>query len=355
MLFPISRKIRVWLLKADPVLREIIAAGVFLILLFAIGALGYHLIEGWSWLDGVYMTFITLTTIGFEEVGPLSPSGRIFTIAIAGVGIGAVAFIATRTAQFLLTNQALATRRMNARIGRLTDHYIICGFGRIGSRIAEDLARAKTKFLVIDSDPAKIELANAEGYINLLGDAELDDTIITAGIRSARGLILTLPEDSSNVFVTLSARELNPSLFIMVRTDTQANQAKLKRAGANKVIAAYDIGADRMANVILRPNVNRFLEEMLQSDDFDLRMDEVPVKEGSLLAGKTLLESRFRNQYGAIVMAVLQSDGQMVYNPIAETVLNAGDTLIVVGTEDTVGRLAVDSRRARRKAANGAR
>ncbi|MCB0717134.1 MAG: NAD-binding protein [Bacteroidetes bacterium] len=336
----ITRHIRSWFFRADPVLREIAAAAVFLLMLFAIGALGYHLIEGWTWLDGFYMTFITLTTIGFEEVQPLSHTGRLFTISLATIGIGAVAFIATRTAQFLLTNQALSQRRMNLRIARLTNHYIICGFGRIGSRIAEDLARANRHFVVVDSNPEKLERANSLGYLSFLGDAQMDETLETAGIRSARGLILTLPEDSSNVFVTLSARELNPGLFIMVRTDTKANLDKLKRAGANKVIAAYDIGADRMANVILRPNVNRFLEEIIRSDDLDLRMDEIRVEEGSKLAGQSLAQSKFRQEFGAIVLAILRPDGEMHFNPSADALVNARDILIVVGSRQAVDKLA---------------
>ncbi|NND71523.1 MAG: potassium channel protein [Rhodothermales bacterium] len=311
-----------------------------LIALLGVGTVGYYLIEGWHWLDGVYMTFITLTTIGFNEVNSLSDGGRIFTILIGIVGIGSVAFIGTRVAQLVLTSQIIRFRHMKKQIEQLEGHYIIAGYGRIGSRIAHDLAKADRPFVVVDQNEDKLEAASQFKYLFLNGDAQTESTLIEVGIERATGLILTLPEDSSNVFATLTARELNPSLFILVRTDTHKNKRKLMRAGADKVVAAYEIGADRMAHVILKPNVDRFMEEALLSNDLDLNMHEVTVEEGSLLDGKTLAQSNFRTQFDAIVVAFINSsNGGMNFNPRADTTISAGDVLIVLGSDAMVRRL----------------
>lgn len=328
-----------WWRGADPAVREIGLAAAFLVFLNVVGAVGYRLIEGFSWVDGVYMTFITLTTIGFREVAPLSAGGRIFTMLLATFGIGAVAFIATRAAQFLLNPEAIRTRRMTNKISDLDSHYVICGYGRIGRRIALDLKRANRPFVVVDASPERCDEAIADGVLAVHGDAEEEQVLESAGIRRARGLILTLPNDSSNVYVTLSARGMNPGLYIVARTDTHRNRQKLERAGVNTVIAANEIGADRMASVILRPNVSRFVEEVLQSHSFDLNLDEVLVEPRSKVAGKTLRDSGLRSKYNAMVVAILGQDGKMNFNPPAEATINPGDTLIVMGTQATILRL----------------
>ncbi|NNE47383.1 MAG: potassium channel protein [Rhodothermales bacterium] len=340
MLLSFTRPLVSWLTRAEPTKREIILATFFLAALLGTGTLGYSLIEGWYWLDGLYMTFITLTTIGFAEVNTLSDLGRIFTIGIGIVGIGAVAFIATRAAQLLLTSEVISKRHMNKRISQLEDHYIICGYGRIGKRVAQDLRKANKPFVVVEISPAKIEGLIEDDFLYILGNAENEEALEDAGISRSRGLILTLPEDSANVFVTLTAREMNPGLFILARTDTHQNERKLRRAGADKVVAAYEIGADRMAQVILRPNVDRFVEDVLQSDGLDLIMEEVQVQEGSLMAGHSLAESNFRQKFNTIVVAILTSQtDEMLFNPSATSVISPGDILIVLGSQDMIDRL----------------
>jgi voltage-gated potassium channel len=328
------------LLNTESTRREIILAGIVLICLMGAGTIGYAVIEEWSFLDGLYMTFITLTTIGFSEVRTLSDEGRLFTIAIGLIGIGAVAFIATRAAQLLVVSEGIRERHMKNQIAQLKDHYIICGYGRIGSRIVQDLRRGGREFVVVEIKPEKIEGLVEQRLLHVGGNAESEDVLRVAGIERAAGLILTLPEDSANVFVTLTARELRPDLFILVRTDTQQNARKLKRAGANKVVAAYEIGADRMAQVVLRPNVDRFVEDVLKTDGFDLSMEEVRVQAGSTLAGRSLSESQFRQRFDAIVVAILDSDNaEMSFNPAAQTVLKPGDILIVLGNREMISRL----------------
>ena len=323
--------------------RELVVANLFLAIVVVAGTAGYSLIEGWSLMDSLYMTFITLTTIGFREVHSLSAAGRFFTILIGVTGIGSVAFIATRTAQVLLNTQAFRFKRMMKSINATNDHYILAGFGRIGQRIARDLERNGMPFVVIEKADSKEDDLERLSYRYLIGDAETEEVLEAAGIERARGLILTLPEDRANVFATLVAREMNPDLFIMVRTDTNANRRKLIRSGADKVVAPYEIGADRMAQVLLRPSVERFMERVMQSDALAYSMDEVLVEQGSMLAGKTLRRVNFRSRFDAIVVAVMDGESKgMTFNPGPETPINAGDTLIVMGSTDMISRLRTD-------------
>ena len=323
--------------------RELVVANLFLAIVLAVGTMGYMFIEGWSAADSLYMTFITLTTIGFREVHELSDAGRFFTIVIGLAGIGSVAFIATRTAQVLLNTRAFRARTMLRSIDAIKDHYILAGYGRIGQRIAKDLKRHGVPFVIIEAQEGKQADMERNGYLHLIGNAENEEIQVAAGIERAKGLILTLPEDRANVFATLVAREVNPDLFIMVRTDTNANRRKLIRAGADKVVAPYEIGADRMAQVLLRPSVERFMERVLQADALAYTMDEVQVEEGAELAGKTLQQSNFRQQFDAIVVAVM--DGRtmsMSFNPGPQQPIQAGDTLIVMGSVEMIARLRKD-------------
>ncbi len=329
-----------WLARTDPARREIVLATVFLAALMATGTFGYVLIEGWYWLDGLYMTFITLTTIGFSEVNKLSSGGRIFTILIGLVGIGAVAFIATRAAQIVLASELISKRHMKKRIEALQGHYIVCGYGRIGKRIAQDLHRAGERFVVVEIDDDAVEELVETHYLFVHGNAEHEDVLQRAGIAEARGLILTLPDDSSNVFVTLTARELKPGLFVLARTDTHHNERKLRRAGADKVVAAYEIGADRMAQVILKPHVDRFMEDVLLSESINLIMEEIKVGEGAPLAQKTLVEGNFRQNFNTIVVAIVDgADDRMHFNPSADTRIKSGDVLIVLGSPMMIEKL----------------
>ena len=323
--------------------RDLIVANLFLIGVVAFGTLGYTVIEGWPWQDSLYMTFITLTTIGFAEVHQLSSSGRFFTILVGLTGIGSVAFIATRTAQILLNTQSFRHRTMMKMVNTLSDHYVLAGFGRIGHRIAQDLHRNEVPFVIIEASPSKAGSLESSGMPYIQGDAEDETVLQTAGIARAKGLILTLPEDRANVFATLVARELNPDLYILVRTDTHLNKRKLVRAGADKVVAPYEIGADRMAQVLLRPNVDRVMERVLMASAMNFNMDEVEVQENSALAGKTLVEAEFRQRFDAIVVAIVNGSSlNITFNPGPNETIMPNDTLIVLGSNEMIERLKKD-------------
>lgn len=330
-----------WLVQLDPSRREILLATVALLVVIAVGTVGYSLVEGWPWMDGMYMTFITLSTIGYGEVQPLSPLGRIFTILLAITGIGIVTFVAARSAQLLLASERLRERRMMSRIDSLSDHYIICGYGRVGQRLAEDLQDAGRDFVVVDHDARAAEALSDTQMLYVKGDAEQEETLEAAGIHRAHGLILALPDESDNVFVTLTAREMNPNVMILARMIDHRNRSKLLNAGADKVIAPSEVGADRMAQVILRPNVDAFMERVLHASSLSLRIEEVEVKPGAPLAGQTLADSNFRQQYDAIVIGMIdQSEGgAMKFNPVPSDRIQEGDVLIVLGDPDMIRSL----------------
>lgn len=329
--------------QAGTTRREITVAFLFLVLLLFVGSLGYVLLEQWEWIDGLYMTFITLTTIGFTEIRTLSNAGRLFTIFIALLGIGTVTFIATRSAQLLIT-QRFRERRISRIISRMEDHYIICGYGRVGQRIAQDLERNGMPFVIIELDDERAEELYTDEAPYVHGDARDDEVLKEAGIDRASGLIITLPEDSANVFVTLTARELaresNPDLLITVRANDHDNFSKMRTAGADKVIAPIEVGADRMAQVVVRPRVDQFMEEVLRTGALGLQMEEVEVQAGSPLAGKSLSENNFHHQFDVIVVAIIDPESdEMQFNPSAKTEVKAGNILVVLGSQEMIKRL----------------
>ncbi len=320
--------------------REVIICGVFLMTWLGIGTLSYAAIEQWPLLDGLYMSFITLTTIGFSETHDLSNAGRIFTILFAFVGIGVAAFGATRVAQMVVSARIIRERRLARRIRRMESHYIICGYGRIGRRVVKDLRAKHTPLVVLDRKHAIAEELRKEDIPHIQGDATDEATLKSAGIERASGLITLLPEDSLNVFVTLLGRDLNSDLFIMARTTNDGNRRRLLQAGASRVVAPTNIGAIRMAQVILRPNVDDFLTHVLKTDENGLIMDEVVVEADSFLAGKTLASARFRQHFEAIVLSVIRADSkEQRFNPGPHDPINSGDMLIVLGSQEMIDGL----------------
>jgi voltage-gated potassium channel len=340
----LRRSLLAYLARTSSAWREMMLAFFILLGLLIVGTAGYSLFEGWHWFDGFYMTFITITTIGFTELQQLSTFGRVFTIFIGISGIGLAAFIATRLTQFLITTQNLRERRLARMIDRMEDHLIICGFGRIGRRIVQDIDRAEQPFVVVEEQEERLEELREEQIPCVKGDAREEDTLHDAGIERAQSLLLTLPEDATTVFVTLTARELtqeaNPDLFIIARTNDHRNRAKLLTAGASKVIAPLEVGADRMAQVVMRPNVDQFMEEVLRTGALGLQMDEVHVQNGAPLAGRSLAESNFRQQFETVVVGVIEPDeDDMNFNPGADVKIQAGDILVVLGNPEMIRRL----------------
>lgn len=311
-----------------------------LIAIFAAGSVGYHLLEDMTLFEGFYMTFITITTIGFGEIHSLTIKGRLLTVGISLVGIGVIAYIASQGTQLLFESEIFRTRAMKKTLEKMENHYIICGYGRIGHRIAQVLYDANIPIVVVENRPDVIERVNADRLLYVEGNAQEEDVLRRAGIERAQGLVCTLSRDQDNVFVTLIARELNERIFILVRTNQHRNTRKILRAGANKVISPYEIGADRMANVILRPHVDHFMDRILGGSTQDHVFDEAKIFPDSDLDGKTLSEASIRQKYFVVIIAIIPKESRkIVFNPGSDDKIQAGDSLIVLGDIDRISHL----------------
>ena len=323
---------------------RIIIALIILVVVFFVGSTGYHFIEGMNFFDGFYMTFITITTIGFSELTNLSHAGRIFTMVIFLMGIGVISYIASQTTQLIFESEIFRKRAMKKQLQKMDQHYIIAGYGRIGHRIAEVLQEAGIPLVVVENRESSIDRIRDDKLLYVAGDAQDEDVLKEAGIERAKGLICALSRDQDNVFVTLIARELNQDIFILVRTNEHQNTKKVRRAGADKVISPYEIGADRMANVILRPHVDQFINRIRggssQNHMQDHVFDEVRVFEGSEFDGKTLSEAKIRQKYFVVIIAIIPEDKENIrFNPGSDDLITAGDSLIVLGDVERIKHL----------------
>jgi len=335
-----KRRKSLYRFEGDFLRRRIVAASLFLVLVFVVGTVGYHLLEGISLFDGFYMTFITITTIGFSEVKHFSTGGRILTVVLSIFGIGSIAYMASQTTQAIFESDLILKRALRRKLEHMQNHHIICGYGRIGRRIAEVLTESDIEIVVVDNRPDIITRLKERGIPYVEGDAREEETLKRAGIEKARGLVCTLSNDEVNVFVTLIARELNSRLFIMVRTNQQQNTRKILRTGADKVISPYEIGADRMANVILRPNVELFVDRIVKYTDEEHFFEEVLITEDSDLHGKTISEADIRSKYNLMIIAIIPGDrGKIMFNPGSRDKIRIGDILIVLGERDRIDRM----------------
>jgi len=296
---------------------------------------GYMAIEGWGLVDALYMTVITLATVGFEEVHPLSERGQLFTIGVILTGVTAAAFLFGAITEYFLSGQLLASlrrRRMERDINRLSNHYIICGYGRVGRQVAHDLRARNADVVVIDPSPDVMEAGDPP--IGVVGDATDDAVLQQAGVAQAAGVVVSSGNDAVNIVVTLTVHTLNPRAVIVARANRSSNEAKLRRAGATHVISPHRIGAKRMATQLLNPRITEFLEVMMDVGALELVLEEITLHEGSALAGTTLGEARLKGLGGANVLAVARGPGPIVTNPPAEHRLEPGDVLIALGTAD---------------------
>ena len=305
------------------------------------GTFVFHIVEKKDFLTSIYFTIITLSTVGYGDVTPATPTGKIAAILLIVTGVVLVGLLVGSVTEMLVEGQirrVLGRRKLEKDIANLTDHFIVCGYGRIGAIVCRELATSDMPFVVIETNPISIERANEAGYLTLQGDATDDDTLTRAGILRARGLVSVLPTDADNVFITMSARDLNRKLLIVARGEEERTARKLARAGASRVVSPYESGGIRMAHAILRPAVIDFIEAATRAGT-GIHMEEIRVKEGSDFAGKTLAESNIRQKFNLIVVAVRKPDGKMMFNPTHTTVIETNDVLITMGPEDDQKRL----------------
>ncbi len=299
-----------------------------------VGTLGYRAIEGWPLLEAFYMTVITVTTVGFAEVHPLSPVGRLFTVLLIAAGVGTAAYAASQVAERVLEaglTNAFERRRQKRMLAQMSGHYIVCGYGRLGRIAAQELLSQGAQVVVVDPDPNNVALCASQRIACVQGSATEDAVLREAGVERARGLLATHDSDAENVYIVLSARALNPQLFIVARVELEESEPKLIRAGANRVLAPYAIGAKRMAALALRPTVVHFLDVITNAQDLQLWMEEVPIGPASPLANMTLAELDVQRRTGALIVAFVSPEGRVITNPPQETVLSPGSKLIALG------------------------
>ena len=311
---------------------------------FLIGIVGYVLIEGWSVTDALYMVAITLTTVGFGEVRPLSANGRLFTVFLMFIGIGTVAYGFSILGQYVVNmslNQFARERRMKREIKLLKDHFIICGYGRVGQRAAEGLRHDGRTIVVIDQDSDML-LRQKEAdsrLLYLVGDSTNDDVLLKAGLENAAGLLVCTGNDSDNLFVVLSARAMREDILIVVRSSLEQNEKKMLRAGANRVISPYQIGGQQMANIAVRPELVDMLDVVTTKEGVDLFLQDMMLADNSPLVGRSLRDSEIRHKTGVTVVLIGRPGEDPVTSPGADTVLQTGDHLVVVGRGDQVAAL----------------
>lgn len=305
------------------------------------GTLFYMRLEGWNFADSFYMVVITLSTVGFGEIHELTRAGRMFTSILILLGVGNFMFIAGSFSQLLVegkVQEMLRRRSVRKSIDRLREHFIVCGYGRIGSVVAKELIGEDHDVVVIENDEGVIQRLDEEGLFFLEGDATDDSLLIEAGIMRARAVIAALSNDAANVFVTLTARQMNPGLQIISRANTENHVARIERAGADRVILPHRIGGLRMAQSVLRPTVTSVVEFATQGQ-LDIQMEELVVTPGSEVAGKNLIEAEIRSRYNVIIITIKRHNGDMVFNPSAQEVIRPWDTLLVVASKAEVDNL----------------
>ena len=317
--------------------------------LLILGTIGFHAVEGWSFFDSFYMTLMTLTTVGYGELHPLSTAGRIVASAVMMAGVIAV-FISVGLLVDLIVKLELADyfgrRRRQRTLDSLNNHYIVCGAGRVGRSVVRELRRSSVPILLIDSDPGRVEWATQEGIPALVADATRDETLRRAHIESAKGLVAAISSDAENVYVTLSARVLNPNIIISARATHEQAEEKLRRAGATTVLTPYTFIGHRLAQSILRPDVLNFLDmaSAFSGSDLDIETEQVLVGPDSTLCKRTLEGTRVHQTYGVIVLAVKKASGAMLFSPAGNTPIESGDVLIAMGERSQLRRMAVETK-----------
>ena len=306
------------------------------------GTLGFILIEHYPVFDAFYMTLITISTVGYGEVHPLSYAGRVFNSFLIFFGVTVMLLAVGGMTQAIIElelNQYFGKRRTKKMIDHLKDHYIVCGFGRVGRGAATELQRASAKFLVVDRSEDKVEWAMKLGMLAVLADATDDVTLREAGLLRAKGLIATLQSDADNLFVILSAKALKPSLLVSARIASEQSEKKMRLAGADYVFAPYDMTGNRMAQVMLKPHVSQFIDFTTKDIGLDVGIEQVRVSATCEFASKTLQQMQIRRDLGVIVLAIRKTDGRMLFNPPAEAEIEGGDFLIAMGESANLRRL----------------
>ncbi|MDD5605914.1 MAG: potassium channel protein [Patescibacteria group bacterium] len=310
---------------------------LMIVALAGIGTLGYMFIEGWSFLDALYMVVITLATVGFKEVHTMSPAGTIFTILLIVFGIVTLYYVLRMLSEYVLENkleERFKSKRMDKTIQNLSGHIIVCGFGRVGTQVVSELDKDTTPFVVVEQDEALVEKCEAGGHMCVKGDATSEDTLKRAGVMNARGIVICLGRDSDTIMAIITAKAMNSSIFVVARANQGAAASKLSQVGADRVVSPHQIGGFRMASFALSPEVADFIDDIQDLGNSEIQIDDVIVPQSSPVAGHTIAQKLSNKVYGATVLAINKPDGKAIINPIGDTLVEAGDRLILIGTKE---------------------
>lgn len=322
--------------------RRILYAMAAVVVAILFGAVGFALIEGWSILDSLYVSAQTVTTVGYGDLTPATRNGRIFSTVFMLAGVGVVLYALTTTVHAIVQSELVATfgqRRISRRMSKLRDHFIICGAGRVGSHLVRGLLGGSETFIVIERDAQKVAELTDLGVIVLVRDATLEESLREAGVERARGLAACLPDDADNVYVVLTARDLNPHMHIVARAAEEQAEPKLIRAGANRVVAPTIIGGHRMAMALTKPAVDDFLGS-ITANKLELAFEQLEVDAASTLAGRKLSETTIRSELDIVVVSIRRGDGEILFNPSGEAMIQSGDLLIAIGNAESLMKLA---------------
>jgi voltage-gated potassium channel len=329
--------------------RRILFAVAAVVIAIGFGAVGFYFIEGWSILDSLYAATQTVTTVGYGDVSPVTRNGRLFATVFMLAGVGVVLYALTTTVQAIVQSELVETfgqRRQSKKMSKLRNHFIICGAGRVGSNLIRGLLGSAEIFIVIERDPQKVAELMDLGIIVLVRDATLEESLREAGVEHARGLAACLPDDADNVYVVLTARDLNPTMHIVARAAEEQAEPKLIRAGANRVVAPTIIGGHRMAMALTKPAVDDFLGS-ITANKLELAFEQLEVEASSILTGQKLSETNIRSELDIVVVSIRRSDGQILFNPSGEAIIKSGDMLIAIGHAESLielGALAKGTR-----------
>lgn len=332
---------RLPLLLPNRVRLRLVLLAVFAALV--LGTLVFHVLEGWSILDSLYVTAQTVTTVGFGDLTPRTRGGRVFSIGFMIVSVGIVLYALTTTVQAIVHSELFATYGRSRKMNNMRDHFIICGAGRVGSHLLRSLTATNETFLVIEIDSAKVEALLDAGIAVLARDATLEETLREAGVERARGLAACLPDDADNVYVVLTARDLNPNIHIVARAAEEQAEAKLIRAGANRVVAPTIIGGHRMAMALTKPAVGDFIDS-ITANDLELGFEQLEVSSGSSLVDRKLSETVIRSELNIVIVSIRRRDGNSIFNPSGETRIHSGDMLIAIGHPESLVKLTALAR-----------
>ncbi len=318
--------------------RRLAFAALLVAVIITAGALGFRFFEGYAWLESIYISTQTVTTVGYGDVAPKTPSGRVFAVILMLLGVGTVLYALTVLAQAVIQSEiveAYSQRRKLKEMERLDDHFIVCGAGRVGRRIIRNLQRQKLPHVIIETNEKKLVDIEQDGSIFLIGDATSEENLMRAGAARAKGLATCLADDADNVYVVLTARGLNPDLHIVARAVEEQAEPTLVRAGANRVVAPTIIGSQSMARALLKPAIADFMDSIV-AETLDLVFEEIAIDSTSPYSGKYLRDTDLMSEHNLIVVAIRRKNGELSFQPTGDTHVDDGDLLIVIGKAETV-------------------